>query len=304
MGGSLKYIVEFKGNRRHVYDAADDFMLAPGQYVIVQAERGEDMGIVRRNAAQGDWDEGKELQHVTRLATDNDIERLRFNRQKESESKGECLRFIAKHNLKMKLVDVEYQFDCNKITFYFTAEKRVDFRELVKDLAATFRTRIELRQIGVRDEAKRLGGYGICGKHQCCSGFLREFNTISTQMARAQNLALNPQKISGNCGRLLCCLQFEQGLYEKMAADYPAVGARCVLDKQQGTIDSFNIFFEKIAIKLDEGGYHTLGLSEYKRAVERGQIRITGDGLKAKGRGTDEAKVESRTVEDEPPKSS
>jgi cell fate regulator YaaT (PSP1 superfamily) len=144
----MEYIVEFKGNRRQAYSAPDDLSVEVGKYVIVQAERGEDMGKVTRKAVPADIQEGVEIQKIIRLAAPNDLERLKFNRQKEEESFNECLKFIEKHQLKMKLVDVEYQYDCNKITFYFTAEKRVDFRELVKDLAATFRTRIELRQIG------------------------------------------------------------------------------------------------------------------------------------------------------------
>jgi len=225
----LKYIVEFKGNRRNVYNAADTLIVETGKYAIVQAERGEDMGIIRRKADANEYNPSDTLLNNDRVATENDLDRLKFNNQKEQESKNECLKFIDKHRLRMKLVDVEYQFDCNKITFYFTAEKRVDFRELVKDLAATLRTRIELRQIGVRDEAKRIGGFGICGKEQCCSSFLKEFQTISTQMARTQNLALNPQKISGNCGRLLCCLHYEQNYYETSASEYPQLYSRCVV---------------------------------------------------------------------------
>ena len=155
----MNYIIEFKGNRRNVYSASDDLGIETGKYVIVQAERGEDMGMVKRKATINEPADRENGHKIIRPAISSDLDRLNFNRQKELESKAECLKFIEKHRLIMKLVDVEYQFDCNKITFYFTAEKRVDFRELVKDLAATFRTRIELRQIGVRDEAKRLGGF-------------------------------------------------------------------------------------------------------------------------------------------------
>jgi cell fate regulator YaaT (PSP1 superfamily) len=267
----LNYIIEFKGNRRNVYSASDDLGIEIGKYVIVQAERGEDMGVVKRKATAGEQASQENNYKIIRPATNSDLDRLNFNRQKELESKTECLSFIEKHRLHMKLVDVEYQFDCNKITFYFTAEKRVDFRELVKDLAATFRTRIELRQIGVRDEAKRLGGYGVCGKEQCCSCFLNEFQTISTQMARTQNLALNPQKISGNCGRLLCCLLYEQKYYEQSLPEYPQVGSRYLLNKEEGTIDKCNIFFEEITMKMADGDPRVVSLSEYKRACQRGQ---------------------------------
>jgi len=267
----LNYIIEFKGNRRNIYSAADDLAVETGKYVIVQAERGEDMGLVKRKAMPNEPVDQANSHKIIRLATGSDLDRLNFNRQKEAESKAECLKFIEKHRLSMKLVDVEYQFDCNKITFYFTAEKRVDFRELVKDLAATFRTRIELRQIGVRDEAKRLGGYGVCGKEQCCSCFLNEFQTISTQMARTQNLALNPQKISGNCGRLLCCLLYEQRYYEQALPEYPQVGSRYLIHKEEGTIEKCNIFYEEITVKMAAGDPRVISLSEYKRASQRGQ---------------------------------
>ncbi|NLI15928.1 MAG: hypothetical protein GX409_06565 [candidate division Zixibacteria bacterium] len=271
----MEYIVEFKGNRRQAYSAPDDLSVEVGKYVIVQAERGEDMGKVTRKAVPADIQEGVEIQKIIRLAAPNDLERLKFNRQKEEESFNECLKFIEKHQLKMKLVDVEYQYDCNKITFYFTAEKRVDFRELVKDLAATFRTRIELRQIGVRDEAKRLGGYGVCGKQQCCSCFLPEFKTISTQMARMQNLALNPQKISGNCGRLLCCLRYEQEYYESVVPDYPPLGCQCLFQNMAGLVEKCDIFKQKITLRLENEGQRIISLDEFKRAVKRGQFRIT-----------------------------
>jgi len=271
----LEYVVEFKGNRRQVYSAPDDMAIESGAYVIVQAERGEDIGLVRRVACPRECESNDKPMKIYRQATKNDLERLKFNRQKEEESKGECLKFIKKHGLKMKLVDVEYQFDCNKITFYFTAEKRVDFRELVKDLAATLRTRIELRQIGVRDEAKRLGGFGICGKPQCCSSFLCEFKTISTQMARLQSLALNPQKISGNCGRLLCCLRYEQEFYESVQPDYPPVGSRCRFEDTDCQVDKCNIFREQIVLRFDDGIQRTISLDEYRRALKRGKFKLT-----------------------------
>lgn len=271
----MEYIVEFKGNRRQAYSAPDDMAIGSGKYVIVQAERGEDIGLVRRVSCPREYESSDRPLKIIRLATKNDLERLKFNRQKEEESKGECLKFIEKHGLKMKLIDVEYQFDCNKITFYFTAEKRVDFRELVKDLAATLRTRIELRQIGVRDEAKRIGGYGICGKPQCCSSFLGEFKTISTQMARLQSLALNPQKISGNCGRLLCCLRYEQEFYESVQPDYPPIGSSCRFEGADCRVDKCNIYREQITLKFDDGIQRTISLDEYKRALKRGKFELT-----------------------------
>lgn len=274
-----KYIVAFKGNRKGVYLNPQNFDINIDQYVVVQAERGEDYGrVIGKLKDSGDQAaEENEQPKILRAGNDSDRGRMMFNRQKETETFDECLKFIEKHQLKMKLVDVEYQFDCNKITFFFTAEKRVDFRELVKDLAATYRTRIELRQIGVRDEAKRCDGYGICGKRQCCSAWLNEFSTITTQMARGQNLALNPQKLSGNCGRLLCCLRYEMDYYEEVSPQYPRVGARCVTRHGNGRVIRSDIFNEEIRILLDEAGEVRMSLAELKRARNRGNFKIISD---------------------------
>jgi cell fate regulator YaaT (PSP1 superfamily) len=268
------HIVAFKGNRKNCFVDPADLQINVGTYVIVQAERGEDYGKVERKAEPGEFDANIENPKILRLGTDYDYDRLIFNRQKEDETYHESLKFIEKHRLNMKLVDVEYQFDCNKITFYFTAEKRVDFRELVKDLAATYRTRIELRQIGVRDESKRFDGYGICGKRQCCSGWLPEFSTVTTQMARNQNLAMNPQKLSGNCGRLLCCLRYEMEFYEEVSPLYPPLGVRCTTKKGTGKIIKVDIFKEKIHILLDESGELIMSLAELKKAKTRGQFVV------------------------------
>ena len=268
------FIVGFKGNRRNCFSDQNDLKIDIGKYVIVQAERGEDYGQVLRKATDGDFNPEIELPKILRLGTDYDHDRLLFNRQKEVETYDESQNFIGKHALKMKLVDVEYQFDCNKITFFFTAEKRVDFRELVKDLAATYRTRIELRQIGVRDETKRFDGFGICGIRQCCSGWLADFSTVTTQMARNQNLALNPQKLSGNCGRLLCCLKYEMNFYEEVTPLYPPLGARCSTKKGTGKIIKVDIFNEKIHILLDDAGELIMNIAELKKAKTRGQFQV------------------------------
>jgi len=268
------YVVTFKGNRRGCYVDNNAIQIHPGKYIVVEAERGEDYGIVERKASEKEYDPEKALPKVLRSGIDSDYDRLVFNRQKEEETFFECLKFIGKHGLKMKLVDVEYQFDCNKITFFFTAEKRVDFRELVKDLAATYRTRIELRQIGVRDEAKRRDGYGICGIRQCCSSWLGDFSTITTQMARRQNLALNPQKLSGNCGRLLCCLKYEMNFYEEVMPQYPTPGSRCLTGQGKGRITKIDIFNEEISILLDDAGEIKMSLGELKRARSRGKFSV------------------------------
>jgi len=268
------YVVAFKGNRRGCFVDNNALEIHPGTYIVVEAERGEDYGIVERKASEKEYDPEKGLPRVLRLGIDSDYDRLVFNRQKEEETFFECLKFVNKHGLRMKLVDVEYQFDCNKITFFFTAEKRVDFRELVKDLAATYRTRIELRQIGVRDEAKRRDGYGICGIRQCCSSWLGEFSTITTQMARRQNLALNPQKLSGNCGRLLCCLKYEMNFYEDIMPQYPMPGSRCLTVQGKGRVTKVDIFKEEISVLLEDAGEIKISLGEFKRAKSRGKFSI------------------------------
>ncbi len=269
------YLVSFKGNRRSYFSNAGGLVIKIGSKVVVAAERGEDFGQVVRKGSEENIDPEIEIPKILRLGIESDLDRMIFNRQKETETFDECLKFVEKHRLNMKLVDVEYQFDCNKITFFFTAEKRVDFRELVKDLAATYRTRIELRQIGVRDEAKRRDGYGICGKRQCCSSWLNDFSTITTQMARNQNLALNPQKLSGNCGRLLCCLKYEMEFYDEVTPLYPSVGARCTTRHGKGVITKSDIFKEEIRILLDEAGEIVMTLGELKRARSRGTFSVT-----------------------------
>jgi cell fate regulator YaaT (PSP1 superfamily) len=271
------YAVGFKGNRRNYYVNTSGFDIEKDSAVIVEAERGEDYGLVERKAAEYEYDPESDLPKIIRPGNESDRDRVSFNRQKEIETFDECLKFIDKHRLNMKLVDVEYQFDCNKITFFFTAEKRVDFRELVKDLASTYRTRIELRQIGVRDEAKRRDGYGICGLRQCCSSWLPDFSTITTQMARRQNLALNPHKLSGNCGRLLCCLKYEMDFYEDVIPLYPPVGARCATRHGNGVITKVDIFNEQISILLDEAGEIKMNLGELKRARSRGNFKLLDD---------------------------
>lgn len=279
------YTVSFKGNRRSCFVNTSGFEIKRGTHIIVAAERGEDYGTVERRAAICEYDPEADIPKILRLGNESDRDRMTFNRQKEEETFDECLRFVEKHQLKMKLVDVEYQFDCNKITFFFTAEKRVDFRELVKDLAATYRTRIELRQIGVRDEAKRRDGYGICGKRQCCSNWLVDFSTITTQMARRQNLALNPQKLSGNCGRLLCCLKYEMDFYNDVIPQYPPVRARCLTKYGAGIIKKVDIFNEEISILLDDAGEIKMSLGELKRAKTRGNFKLL-DGYERRTAGT------------------
>ena len=185
------------------------------------------------------------------MATAEDLAKVEDNLRKEKEAFRICLKKIAEHGLNMKLIDVEYTFDNNKVLFYFTADGRVDFRELVKDLASVFRTRIELRQIGVRDEAKMLGGLGVCGKPFCCSTFLGDFQPVSIKMAKEQNLSLNPTKISGTCGRLMCCLKFEQEAYEDLLRTTPKIGALVVTPEGKGTVEDINLLTGWLHIRMD-----------------------------------------------------
>jgi len=264
----LLYEVEFKAQRQVYYRNPFGIDLFENQWVIVEAERGEDMGVINRVV---DWEVAlkEKPRAILRVATYEDQEKLHQNRDSEEESRTQCEEMIARHNLEMKLVDVEYQFDCNKLTFYFTADQRVDFRALVKDLASHYRTRIELRQIGVRDEARRIGGFGVCGLQQCCNSFIKEFQPISTQMARDQNLSLNPAKISGNCGRLLCCLQYEHEHYVETAALFPEVGAAYEGTYGRGRVDSVNIFKQEIVVRYEDGDTEILTLSQHRYLQKR-----------------------------------
>jgi cell fate regulator YaaT (PSP1 superfamily) len=264
------WVVEFKGNRLEHFTAPAGLKLAERDFVIVQCERGEDMGRLRRL----DWglDEKQlwlgrdgELRKVVRLAVEEDNDRYKSNREMEADAFGGTRERILAHDLDMKLVDIEFQWDVSKITFYFTADRRVDFRALVKDLASLYRTRIELRQIGARDEAKRIGGYGICGLKQCCTTFLRDFTPITTQMARDQNLSLNPGKISGNCGRLLCCLLYEHGHYCSCEKAYPAIGSDYDSGRGKGRVDKINIFSEEMTVRYPSGEMETITLDQIRK---------------------------------------
>lgn len=269
------YLVEFKGSRKDYFTNPDCLSIRPNDYVIVQAERGEDMGRVTKKVIAALTKPEKKPQKILRLATPDDMDKLMANRQKEKECLKECERMISERNLQMKLVDAELQFDNNKITFYFTAEKRVDFRELVKELASTYKTRIELRQIGVRDEARRIGGFGVCGLPLCCASFIREFEPISTHLAREQNLSLNPAKISGNCGRLLCCLRYEKELYEKSLPLYPKLGEKFTTEKGEGVVEKINIFREYMVVKHETGEEEKITLTQLRKEQRKKVGRIT-----------------------------
>ena len=222
-----------------------------GDYVIVNSSKGLDLGEVILGVQEMNEENFKSpLPQAVRIATLQDIQRATDNRTKEREAYRICQQKIAEHKLEMKLVSVESSFDNSKMLFYFTANGRVDFRALVKDLASVFRTRIELRQIGVRDEARMLGGLGPCGRPICCGAFLNDFQPVSIKMAKEQNLSLNPTKISGVCGRLMCCLKYEQDQYEQIRKRMPKIGRDVVTPDGTGTVSDLNVVKETVSVAL------------------------------------------------------
>jgi cell fate regulator YaaT (PSP1 superfamily) len=274
--------VLFKGNRKAFYRNAQGITLRSGDYVVVQADRGLDMGrvnlmgeLVRLRLKARGLDIQAEFPRIVRRATAEDMARYEANRAREEEAFRICRRHIERLNLSMKLVDAEWQFDGKKLTFYFTAEHRVDFRQLVRDLAAEFRTRIELRQIGVRDEAARVGGIGSCGRELCCSTWLQEFKHVSTQAARVQNLPINPAKLSGQCGRLKCCLNYELEQYMEALAQYPPLETRLRTQRGEGIIEKIDIFKERLWVHYPETDtWEQLPLEEVRRILELNQQGI------------------------------
>ncbi len=247
------YMVEFKGSRREYFYNKFHHSLTLWEPVIVEAERGEDIGVlIHKIEKEMDFSGTDRPGSILRPASREDIATVRELRDKERGYKLEVVEMIVRHGLPMKVVDLECQFDWNKLTVFFTADHRVDFRELVKDLAARYKTRIELRQIGVRDEARRLGGYGLCGRRQCCNTFIREFAPITTQHARDQDLPLNPAKISGNCGRLLCCLRYEAELYCEARQMFPGIGTWIRTRSGEGRIEHIDVFKEEAVVRDEE----------------------------------------------------
>lgn len=264
------FLVEFKGNRREFFYNKFYHSLGLDDFVIVQAERGEDAGILKRKV-MGDisFNDEEKPRSILRPASVEDKDGIVKNRESEKSAWERCQELINKHSLEMKLVDIEYQFDRNKLTFYFTAEHRVDFRTLVRDLAAVYKTRIELRQIGVRDEAKRVGGYGVCGLRLCCASYLRKFDPISTQDARIQGLSLNPSKISGNCGRLLCCLKYETEFYSGIRENYPEIGSIYATEHGNGEVDRINFFEDYMVVRCENGEEVKVYGREFKKAERK-----------------------------------
>ncbi|AEE95586.1 PSP1 domain-containing protein [Mahella australiensis] len=244
--------VRFKRAGKMYYFAPDIWDLNIGDCVIVETAKGLEYGqVVSGPKEVSDTDIVAPLKKVIRIATDEDRQMMKENEIKTREAFEKCCQKIAEHDIHMKLIDAEYTFDRNKLIFYFTAEERVDFRDLVKELAGIFKTRIELRQIGVRDEAKMLGGLGPCGRPVCCNGFLGEFEPVSIKMAKEQDLALNPSKISGMCGRLMCCLKYEESFYEQQLRKLPKCNASVITPKGTGIVTEVNVILDKVKVKLE-----------------------------------------------------
>lgn len=245
--------VRFKDVGKNYYFDPQGKQFSVKDKVIVETSRGVECGTVSiANREISDDELASPLKPVLRLATKEDIRTVEENKEKEKSAFETCQQKITEHGLNMKLVDVEYTFDRNKILFYFTADGRVDFRELVKDLASIFRTRIELRQIGVRDESKKVGGLGICGRPFCCNTFLGDFQPVSIKMAKEQSLSLSPVKISGTCGRLMCCLKYEQEAYEHLLRVTPKNGAIVDTDEGRGTVIDFNLLTGMLTVSLEK----------------------------------------------------
>ena len=245
--------VRFKSVGKVYYFDPSGYTTRKGDMVIVETTRGVECGeVILPNRVVDDKQITAPLKKMLRPANDQDLEMSKKNREKEEHALSVCQEKVRTHKLDMKLIDVEYTFDNSKVLFYFTADGRVDFRELVKDLASVLKTRIELRQIGVRDEAKMLGGLGICGRPFCCSTFLGEFQPVSIKMAKEQGLSLNPAKISGTCGRLMCCLKYEQAAYEDLIRTTPKVGSIVQTPEGKGIISEVSLMTGNLKVALDK----------------------------------------------------
>ena len=269
--------VRFKNVGKIYYFDPNSTPLEAGDYVIVETARGVECGqVAMANREINDEEIVHPLKKLIRKANEEDLQTLKENKEKEKKAFEICQEKISQHKLDMKLVDVEYTLDNNKILFYFTADGRVDFRALVKDLASVFRTRIELRQIGVRDEAKMLGGLGVCGRPFCCSSFMGEFQPVSIKMAKEQGLSLSPVKISGTCGRLMCCLKYEQEAYLDLLKRTPKVGAIVSTPDGKGTVVGQNLLTGMLKVSLDKSQTAVPATYTVKQVkiIKDGQIRL------------------------------
>ena len=277
--------VRFRSAGKIYYFDPAECDMKVGTHVIVETARGVEYGTVMIAPREvADDKVVQPLKSVIRVATKEDEKQERRNKEKEKDAFKICLEKIAKHKLEMKLVEAEYTFDNNKLLFYFTADGRIDFRELVKDLASVFRTRIELRQIGVRDETKILGGIGICGRSLCCHTYLSEFAPVSIKMAKEQNLSLNQTKISGVCGRLMCCLKNEQETYEELNKKLPGIGETVTLpDGIQGTVQSVNVLRQRVKVVVevnDEKEIQEFPVNELKFRPRKKKVKVSEKEMK------------------------
>jgi cell fate regulator YaaT (PSP1 superfamily) len=286
------YLVEFRGSRKEFFYNSYYHNFHIPEHVIVQVDRGEDIGLLTMRIDKPvEFPDDARPRSILRPANPADMQHLEVLRKKEKDYRAEIVSMIEGHGLPMKVVDVECQFDGNKLTAFFSADHRVDFRALVKDMAARYRTRIELRQIGVRDEARRIGGYGICGRRQCCNSFIRAFEPISTQHAREQDLPLNPAKISGNCGRLLCCLRYEAPMYLDCKRRFPKPGSSVKTKQGDGIIDRIDIFNEEAVIISHEERV-------FFRCQDRDIYEVEGEPVEPQRPRTAEAAGEEASEED------
>lgn len=277
--------ISFREAGKIYYFAPEGCKLTHGQRVIVETARGAEMGTVKvANKLVPSSEIVPPLKPITRPATAEDIEKDAQNHKAEADAAEICKKKIAAHGLEMNIVDVEYTFDNAKLIFYFTCESRVDFRELVKDLASTFRTRIELRQIGIRDEAKMMGGLGVCGRKYCCSSFLQDFAQVSIKMAKEQNFSLNSAKVSGACGRLMCCLRYEHETYEAAIRETPPVGSVVSTKDGQGTVVETKPLAKEIKVKFVEND------KESTKVFKTDEVKVISRGKKEKDddRGSDD----------------
>ncbi|MBP5773707.1 MAG: stage 0 sporulation family protein [Eubacterium sp.] len=277
--------IRFRNTGKIYYFNPKNIELKKGDHVIVETAVGVEYGEVALEKRQVTDDQVKKpVKDIMRKANEKDDQKYAQNQEKEKKAYKTCKEKIAKHGLEMKLIKVEYTFDGKKIMFYFTADGRVDFRELVKDLASVFRTRIELRQVGVRDEAKLIGGIGMCGRELCCSTFLPSFAPVTIKMAKEQNLSLNPTKISGICGRLMCCLKNEQESYEYLNSSLPDVGERVkTFDGFEGEVTSVNVLKQEVKIVVEEDEEReikTYNVSELKFKPKKKKFDLAAEELK------------------------
>lgn len=257
-----------EGGKMEKFSAPTNLALVVGDYAIVEQDRGTEYGLVvsePQPALAGDAQQKEPLLRVIRKATPGDLHQIERNKKKIKELMDTCSKKIKEHNLPMKLVDAEYSFDRSKVIFYFTADTRVDFRNLVKDLASIFKARIELKQIGVRDEAKLLGGFGPCGCNLCCAKFLKSFQPVTIKMAKEQNISLNPTKISGLCGRLACCLSYEYGMYKELMAGLPHMGEKVKTKDGMGTVISVNAIKRMAVVQLEDSRQVEIKYDEGKK---------------------------------------